>query len=118
MKPTMNVGNARRPTPLLNSTADASRGATAQRSHVTRLGWVVPRRVSLRYTAVPAAPIAVPRKIQFSLITAGQSAAWNDPSLRPRGDDSRRERAARFVLESDPRSARVARRPKECDVRD
>ena len=61
MKPTMKVGNARSPTPSLNSTAEASKGATAQRSHVTRLGCVVPRRVSRRYTAVPAAPIAVPR---------------------------------------------------------
>ena len=32
----------------------------AQSSQVTRLGFVVPRRVSRRYTAAPSAPIALP----------------------------------------------------------
>ncbi len=42
----MKVGRARSPIPWLNSTAAASRGATAQSSQVTRFGLVVPRRVS------------------------------------------------------------------------
>src|SRR5580700_8267867 len=70
MNPIMKVGRARRPTPSLSSTAAANKGATAQRSHVTRLGFVVPRKVSRRYTAVPSAPIALPRYTQLTLITA------------------------------------------------
>jgi hypothetical protein len=46
MKPIMKVVNVRSPTPERNSTADASSGANAQRSQVTRLGCVVPRSVS------------------------------------------------------------------------
>ena len=46
MKPIMNVVNVRSPTPEWNSTAAASNGAIAHRSQVTRLGCVVPRRVS------------------------------------------------------------------------
>jgi hypothetical protein len=46
MKPIMKVVSVRSPTPERNSTVAASSGANAQRSHVTRLGCVVPRSVS------------------------------------------------------------------------
>ena len=46
MKPNMKVVKERSPTPERTSTANASSGANAQRSQVTRLGCVVPRSVS------------------------------------------------------------------------
>ena len=69
MKPIMKVVRVRRPTPDRNSTAAARSGANAHNNQVTRLGWVVPRKVSRTYTAEPQAPMAAPRYTKWTLIT-------------------------------------------------
>ena len=121
MKPTMNVGRARRPTPSLSSTAAASSGATAQSSHVTRLGFVVPRRVSRRYTAAPSAPIARPqvdpiladhRYHSLQCVTSGRcrrgdGATRGDTPLRPRPLASTGEGPSRRSASAEPRCCRA-----------
>ncbi len=99
MKPIMKVGRARSPTPSSSSTAAASRGANAHSSHVTRFGFVVPRRVSRRYTAVPSAPIARPEEDPIDIDHRRTVCSAPGSSSFPQGDTAGPPAAASFGSE-------------------